>query len=164
MGKKRRKFKKTFNPNLIRINLSYSVSDIAGSLKVHKRTVLMWHKEGLPAIDNSKPYLFNGKDLRSFIKTRQNKRKFKCAEDEFYCFKCREIRKSMNNSVCIHINDEKHLNITGFCAVCECRLNKAGALINIERIKQVFAVESIKEKELLGTGNPGSITHLKEVS
>jgi DNA-binding XRE family transcriptional regulator len=163
MEKKRRKFKKTFNPNIIRADLSYSASDLAELLKVHKQTVLAWHKEGLPVIDSSKPYLFYGKELRAFIKTRQSNRKFKCSENEFYCFKCHQVRMSKDNTVNIRIKDEKHLNVLGICAVCGCRLNKAGSLKTIDEIRQVFTVQQIQEKALLGTENTGSIAHLKEV-
>lgn len=163
MGKKIRKYKKTFNPNLIRADLSYSVNDLAIALKIHKGTVLTWHKEGLPVIDKSKPYLFHGKDLRGFIKARQNKRKHKCAENELFCFKCHQVRLSKNNTVNIRIKDEKHLNISGICAVCGCPLNKAGSLNAIEKIKQVFTVKQIQEKALLGAENTSSSTHLKEV-
>lgn len=159
--KKKRKYKKTFNPTRIKADLSYSVNEVAELLKTHKRTVLTWHKEGLQAIDTHKPYLFRGKELQDFIKTRQNKRKFKCAENEFYCFKCRQIRTSKDNHVCLHIKDEKHLNILGFCSVCGCKLNKAGALKNIEKIKTVYVVQEIQGEALVGSENTSSTTHLK---
>jgi hypothetical protein len=158
---KKRKYKKTFNPNLIRGDLSYSVNDIVERLGVHKGTVLAWHKEGLPANDQSKPFLFYGKTLRDFIKTRQDKRKSKCAENEFYCFKCRKVRASRDDFAALQIRDEKHLSISGFCVVCGCKVNKAGALKNIDRLKTIFAVQKIQGRDLLGTGNASATTYLK---
>ena len=69
-----KRFKKTFNPNRIRINRSFSVPEIAELLGVNRFTILYWHrKEGLSAIDGRIPYMFHGKELRRFIRERQKR-------------------------------------------------------------------------------------------
>ena len=67
------KYRKTFNTNLIKNTLNYSTNDIVELYNIHKRTVQEWFKEGLPKIDEHKPFLALGRDLKQFIKERQNK-------------------------------------------------------------------------------------------
>jgi hypothetical protein len=155
-------FKKTFNPNLIRINRSFSVPEISGLLGVNRFTVLTWHKkEGLRAIDDRTPYMFHGKDLRKFIRERQEKRKQKCAPNEFFCFKCRQPRASANNLVIIVINNLRQLNIQGTCAVCNSKMNRRNTTGNLPQLTKIYCIEEMQNKHLLDSLSPIVITNLK---
>jgi len=157
-----KKFKKTFNPNLIKINRSYSVLEIAKLLGVNKFTLLIWHKkEGLETIDDRVPYMFHGKELRRFIRERQSKRKQKCAPNEFYCFKCREPRTSKDNRVILVINNRRQLNIQGLCAVCGGKMNRRDSTNHLRQLSEIYYIESIHNKHLLDSLSPIVITNLK---
>lgn len=146
----RRKYKKTFNPNRIKINISYSVPEIARLLGTHKGTVLLWHKkEGLKTIDDRPPYLFHGSEVRRFIRERQAKRKHKCAPNEFFCFKCRKAMTSANNQVFVIIRNRKQLVVQGYCSVCNSPVNRRNAVKNLPEIEQIFRIEEIHNKHLL---------------
>ncbi len=52
------KNKRKLNPNLIKKNRAYTLSEIAELLDKHIRTVQEWRKKGLSVIDDSeRPYL-----------------------------------------------------------------------------------------------------------
>ena len=145
-----RRFKKTFNPNLIRINRSFSVLEIAALLEVNRYTVLTWHKkEGLRAIDEHAPYIFHGKELRRFIQERQKKRKQRCGPNEFYCFKCRKPRVSLENRVIIVIGNVKQLNIQGTCPFCGSRMNRRNVTANLSKLTEVYCIEEIRNRHIL---------------
>ena len=59
------------NPNRAKIHRNYSVEEIAMLYSVHKNTVRHWIKDGLLTIDQRRPILISGADLRQYW---QNKR------------------------------------------------------------------------------------------
>lgn len=145
-----KRFKKTFNPNRIRINRSFSVPEIAELLGVNRFTILYWHrKEGLSAIDGRIPYMFHGKELRRFIRERQTKRKQKCAPNEFFCFKCRKPRTSVNNQVTVTVYNRKQLNIQGLCSFCNSKLNRRNTTGNLPQLSKNYCIEEIRNKHLI---------------
>lgn len=156
------KKKRKYNTNLIKETLSYSVKDITELFGIHKRTIQQWFKEGLPKIDSKKPYLVLGINLKDFIKKKQQNRKKKCKENEFYCCKCREPRKSWNNFVDVKILNEKILLIVGICSQCNITINKIFSIKKLAEIKEIFMVQKIHNKDILGFINPIVNTDLKE--
>ena len=146
MTKKKRKY----NTNLIKKTLSYSIYDIASLFRIHRATVRQWIKEGLPLIDNHKPFLVLGSDLKEFIKKRQGKRKTKCNANELYCFKCREPRTSWENIVDLKILNERSFLIMGICSQCNTQTNKTTSLKNLDEIKKIFDVQTIHNQNLIG--------------
>jgi hypothetical protein len=157
-----KRFKKSFNPNLIRINRSFSVPEIAGLLGVNRYTILAWHKkEGLKAIDDRAPYLFHGKELRRFIQERQKERKQKCGPNEFYCFKCRKPRVSLDNRVIIIINNPKQLNIQGTCVLCGSKMNRRNVTKNLPELTEVYCIEEIRDRHILDGLSSIVITNIK---
>lgn len=146
MPKKKRKY----NTNLIKDTLSYSIYDIASLFGNHRATVRQWIKEGLPLIDNHKPFLVLGSDLKEFIKKRQGNRKTKCNPNEFYCCKCRKPRTSWENLVDLKILNERRLLIIGICSQCDTRMNKLSSLKKLDEIKEIFAVQTIHNQNLIG--------------
>ena len=81
------------NPYLVKLNRSYSASELASCLGAHKNTVRNWQREGLTPIDRSRPRLFHGQAVRAFLITRQANRKRPCPPGTFFCFRCREPRR-----------------------------------------------------------------------
>lgn len=157
-----RRFKKTFNPNHIKVNRSFSVPEIAETLGVSRFTILYWHrKEGLKAIDDRVPYMFHGKELRRFIRERQEKRKHKCAPDEFFCVKCKKPRTSANNRVIVTIINRKQLNVQGTCAVCNSKTNRRNTTANLSQLTKIYSIEEIRNKHLLDSLSPIVTTNPK---
>ena len=55
------------NPRLAKIHRNYSVEDTARLFNVHKNTVRNWLKDGLEPIDDQRPTLVRGEELRRFL-------------------------------------------------------------------------------------------------
>lgn len=121
----RKKANRKPNPNLIKIGISYTVEELAKRLRVCKKTILNWHAEGLPAIDTSKPLMFNGFVVKEFITQKNQAKKFKCKPNEFLCLKCKTKRTAVNDSLKLlkHING-KCFVLRGVCDVCGKSLRK----------------------------------------
>ena len=142
--------KRKYNTRLIKQGCSYSTQDIVALYGLHKRTVQMWYSEGLSRIDDRKPYLVMGRDLKEFLDKRQGNRKRHCKPNEFYCFKCREPRTCWENAVDIKFQNEKRLLITGLCSQCETPVNKASSTKELEEIQKIFMVQQMHHKHLTG--------------
>lgn len=80
------------NPQRIKLHRSYSVTELAICLDVHKNTVRHWQRSGLEPIDASRPVLFQGAIVRSFLAKRNASRKRPCQPGQLYCFRCRQQR------------------------------------------------------------------------
>ena len=101
-------------------------------------------------IDNRKPYLVLGSDLKEFIKKRQGNRKTRCSTNELYCCKCRKPRTSWNNLVDLKILNERRFLIMGICSQCDTRINKLSSLKKLDNIKGIFDVQTIHDQDLIG--------------
>ena len=158
------KRKRTYNTNLIKKTISYSIFQIAELYRLDKGTVRHWLKEGLKKIDGKRPFLVNGADLKEFLKNRQNKRKRKCNPDELYCFRCRLPQKAKDNAVILNILSHKRGRLSGLCSECGLKINRGVSLENVTEINKIFKVIKIHNKDLTGFSLPIVNTDLKEES
>jgi len=146
--------KRTFNTQLIKGTMTYSTQDITSLFHIHKRTVQEWYQAGLPRIDNRKPYLVLGNDLREFLDNRQKKRKVQCRAHEFYCFKCKEPRASWENQVDIKFQTETRIMVVGVCSVCNTTINKASTARKIPELEKIFMIQKTHHRDLNGSYLP----------
>ncbi len=77
------------NPKLAKIHRNYSVEDVARLFKAHKNTVRNWLKQGLQPIDEQRPTLIHGDELRRFLTDRRAKAKQTCGPGRIFCLPCR---------------------------------------------------------------------------
>lgn len=138
------KKRRTYNPRLIRLGLSYSVQEVAELYGLHKNAVLRWIKDGLPVIDRRKPYLIHGGELASYLKKKQTGRRHKCNPDEFFCFKCRAPRKAWENVADITIKNESKLAISGLCAACYTPVHRMGVVKKLPEYRKIFSIQTIQ--------------------
>ncbi len=125
--------KRKFRLNRIRVRRSYSTAEICDLFNCHVQTVRNWHRRGMKSIDpNNRPLLFIGTEIKRFLSERQNSRKIKLKEDEFYCPRCRNARQSIPEEIGIFEtgrqmgkHDEQVL-IKGECKECNCSLTRFG--------------------------------------
>lgn len=156
------KKKKTYNPNRIKATLAYSVNEIAELYSLHKRTVQQWLKDGLPRIDNKKPYLIMGADLKTFIKTKRSKARQKCKAHELFCCKCRKPQKSWENIVDIKVLNERQLMIMGICPECNTKTNRASTVPKLKDIQEIFCIQTIHNKHLIEFSLPIVNTYINK--
>ena len=141
--------KRKINLNHIKENYPYSIADICDIFGKHKNTVFAWKKAGLKPIDNKKPYLFHGSDLREFLKQKQDAQKSKCQVDELFCTKCQKPQKPFGKLVDIFVMAKNRLNLQGLCEVCNCKMNKGFKRKNLALIQKTYDVGKVHNSHLI---------------
>lgn len=140
------------NTRIIKLNYSYSLSEISKLFDVHIRTVRNWVKEGLEIVAGIYPYLVNGRDLKAFLCKRQTQRKIKLEENEMYCLKCRKAVTPLNGLVSIIYSGKtigkgiKDFMIKGICPICLTNLNRLSNDNKMNIVKVNFTItEEVKK-------------------
>jgi hypothetical protein len=106
------------NPRLAKIHRTYSVEDLARLFKVHKNTVRSWFKHGLEPIDDQRPILIRGQDLRQFLTERRSRAKQACGPGRIYCLPCRAPKVPAGNMAeCVAVGDTIGA-LHGICPDC----------------------------------------------
>jgi excisionase family DNA binding protein len=75
---------------LVKIHRNYTVEEVARLFGCHKNSVRRWIKSGLPVLDDRRPMLIHGSDLRAFLESQRKKSKQRCKPGQLYCVACRE--------------------------------------------------------------------------
>ncbi len=105
------------NPRRVKIHRSYNVSEAAKLLGVHKHTVARWIKSGLPLVEQKRPFLIHGSDLRDFLKAQQP-RKQPCRPGEIYCVGCRAPKWPAGDMVERISKTPTTVLLRGICPTC----------------------------------------------
>lgn len=114
---------KRINPNLIKTHFSYTASELAKRLGVHKNTIRNWTREGLPTLAG-RPALFHGGSVRAFIAASNANRRKPCVPGTFYCFRCRDRRKPALGMVDYVDRRRGAGNLTAICETCGATMNR----------------------------------------
>ena len=112
------------NPNKIKIHRSYVVMEVSATLGVHPKTVRNWIRAGLPVIDETRPLLIQGADLKLYLKQKRNTYLHRCELDEMYCFKCKQPEKPILESLEFIAKPAGMAQMTGCCVECQQWANK----------------------------------------
>ena len=131
---------KRYNPNRCKINRNYTLSEIAVLYGVHKSTVKAWLRRGLKRIDNQRPYIILGRDLKQFIKDLRSINKRSCELGEIYCMKCRMPRTPEQKSISFEAESSSYGRIKASCNVCQCVMNRYIRLTDLSLLQRHFAV------------------------
>jgi hypothetical protein len=106
------------NARLAKIHLSYSVEDTSRLFKVHKNTVRQWLKQGLTPIDDQRPTLIRGDEIRRFLSERRAQTKRACGPGRVYCLPCRAPKVPAGNMAeCVATGDTAG-TLQGICPDC----------------------------------------------
>lgn len=133
-----------YNPNLVKINRTYSVSNVSDLYGVSKATVRRWVHLGLPAISDIRPILIIGYDLKEFLKERRTKNKQRCTSTEMYCCSCREPKRPALDLVTYMANTSESGRLIGLCPTCESKMNKFISQTAAEALQAEFEVQFTK--------------------
>lgn len=112
------------NPRAIKLHRTYSVEEAARVLGVHKNSVRGWRRDGLVPIDNGRPVLFLGSELRGFLERRQAGRKRPCRPGTLYCFRCRQPRAPALGMLDWAPINSRTGNLMALCEVCETQMHR----------------------------------------
>lgn len=113
------------NPRLIKLHRTYSVEEASEQLGVHKNTVRGWQRNGLEALDRSRPVLFLGSALREFLETKRQKAKRPCPPGMLYCFKCRAPRPPALGMVDYTPRTASSGNLSALCGTCDTIMHRS---------------------------------------
>ena len=136
----------------IRTTTTYSPVEIASLFAIHRNTVFRWIRDGLQPLDDSKPLLIHGSELRRYLKQRSRKRKQTCAPDEMPCFRCRAPRSPIHGTISIARQNAQTLTLTAICATCGTRMYRAGSARKLRQYEESFGPITTPQARLSGQG------------
>ena len=136
-----------YNPNLVKLNRSYTFEELAAVFGIHKNTVSSWVKRGLPCLKEKRPFLILGSEARIFLRQQRVARKQSCKPDELYCVRCKAPVKAAENYVEYLPSTASKGRLTGSCEHCEGVVNKFVSFESLERYSMLFDLSLPKELE-----------------
>ena len=125
---------KIFNPNRIKKNRNYTVVDVKEALGAHPKTVRNWIHAGLLVIDETRPLLIQGADLKVFLQQKRTRYQYRCELKEMPCLKCSGPKVPSINSVQFITEPPSKTQMKGRCHECGCKVNKLVSEGNINQI------------------------------
>jgi Helix-turn-helix domain len=133
----------------IKSHRSYTVDEAARMLGVCKESVRRWRKAGLPFLDDQKPVLIMGQDLKAFSKSRV-KPKQKCKLHECYCFRCKAPREPAGGLADFVPLTATNGNFKAMCAVCLSMMCKRASKESLTALMEILDVTVRQAVERLG--------------
>lgn len=123
----------------------YNINEVADKLSVSPKTIRKWELEGLKMDRTQRPIYIHGRDLKSFLKEKNCKRRCKLSFKEFYCCKChmpvdiipasfkyktteRQLGKKQNKQVLLQ----------GTCRICGTTVSRFSSEQKLEKLKKEF--------------------------
>jgi len=146
--------RKRYNTRLIKTTWPYTVQEIAMLFNIHKNAVLRWIKEGLHANKIRNEYLIRGDALKHFLSERQQKKKHKCAANQFFCFKCHAPRRSYLDIADIIIISPSRFRLKGLCEQCGIAIHKVQGIRNLQKIQNCFHIQKMEEQHIIERTDP----------
>jgi hypothetical protein len=143
------------NPNRAKIHRNYTVEEIALLYQVHKNTVRLWIRDGLPTIDQKRPILIAGADLRSYWQNKRSSRKRKCQHYEIYCVRYKIPQRPAGNMADYEPLNAETGRLIGLCPDCGGIINKFVKYARLDDIRgqlditQTNALKHINERDNL---------------
>jgi excisionase family DNA binding protein len=100
------------------------VSEVAKLFGVHKHTVSRWITSGLPLIEQRRPYLIHGTDLRAFLAARQPAKQ-PLRPGEIYCVRCRSPKRPDGDVADLIPRSATIGDLIGICPACGGTIHRA---------------------------------------
>ena len=156
MKRPKRKKRGKVNLSKIRTTSAYSFNDIAQLFGCNIATVRRWKRDGLPIMNNTKPILVHGTELKAWLQSRQKARKRPCAPDEMFCFSsgCRKGRLPAIGSVRIRKSNQKVGMIEAQCNECRKNIRKGYAMADLAEIEKIFESYKGNIEDICWPNNP----------
>ena len=134
------------NPRLIKMHRSYSVEEAALKLGVHKNSIRGWIKAGLPILDNSRPIIILGGELKAWLDKKRKAAKRPCPPGTFYCFKCRTPKAPALGMVEYKPMNKTTGNLIALCTDCGTMMHRRARQEAIEAIMPNLAIQITEAK------------------
>jgi hypothetical protein len=145
------------NPRLIKKHRSYSVEEAALKLDVHKNSIRSWIKAGLPTLDNSRPTLILGGELKAWLDKKRKAAKRPCSPGTFYCFKCRTPKSPALGIVEYRPINDTSGNLIALCTDCGTTMHRRARLEAVGSIMPNLAIQITEAKPSILERTPPSL-------
>ena len=122
------------DPRRAKVHHTYSVEDAADTLRVHPNTVRTWIADGLPVLDQRRPTLIHGTELREFLTRRQHRRKMPTGPGRIHCLACRSPKVPAGGMVDFQPMATGAGNLVGLCPDCERPINRRVSEATLEAV------------------------------
>lgn len=126
--------KRKIDARRVKIHRSYTISEAALCLNVHKNTVKRWLREGLPHIRTPRPILILGEHLKNFLSKRRQQARRPCPTGHLFCLRCRTPRRPAGDMLDYEPITSTSGNLKGICEVCDTLMFRRAALAKIGAI------------------------------
>lgn len=120
------------NYRRVKIHQSYTISEVAALLGVHKHTVSRWIKAGLPLVVTTRPQLILGSDLRAFLQAQQP-RKQKLRAGEIYCLRCKAAKRPAGDMVEYIPKTPTKGILRAMCPTCHGLMHRVASLATLAK-------------------------------
>jgi excisionase family DNA binding protein len=117
----------------VKIHRSYTISEAALLLAVHKHTIIRWIAAGLPLVVTKRPFLIHGSDLRAFLAAQQPSKQ-PCSAGEIYCLPCRAPKRPAGDMVDYISKTPTKGILRGICPTCGRLIHRLASLAKLAAV------------------------------
>ena len=110
---------RTADPRRAKLHHPYTVEEAADTMGVHPNTVRAWIARGLPVLDERRPLLIRGADLRQFLTRQRRDRKRPTGPGRIFCLACRAPKVPAGGMVDFQPMANGSGNLAGLCPDCD---------------------------------------------
>ena len=118
------------NCRRVKIHRTYTIAEAAAVLGAHRLMVGRWIAAGLPTIDERRPLIIDGEDLRGFIDARRHKKQT-CRPGEFFCLGSKAPRRPAGDMADYILKTASRGLLRGICPICDGFIHRAASLSTI---------------------------------
>jgi excisionase family DNA binding protein len=129
---------------------SYSIDEIARLLGVHRNTVRHWIRKGLPVVDDRRPSLILGSELRAFLTRQRNARRQSCQPGQIFCVKCRKPREPFGKEADYVPSSPTAGALVGLCPVCGTLIYRRSSHARLAVVKGALDVQIKRPQSRIG--------------
>ena len=123
------------NYRRVKKHRTYTVEEVARLFPVHKNTVRIWIKAGLPTIDGKRPTMILGLEVIAFLKARRAKNKRTCKPGEIYCLRCRAPKCPAGDMAEYLPMNENVGNLRAICPDCESMMHRCVSKAKLGQVR-----------------------------
>jgi len=131
---------------------TYTAGELILILKIHRQTLRTWRKLGLaPIFTESRPWLYLGRNVKTFLKEQFTTCRCKLGPGEFYCLRCKVPRGAVPGSSQVVLSGKKlgggklAAMMMGECKKCGCKMCRAASIESQVTKKEGASTKEVQE-------------------
>jgi excisionase family DNA binding protein len=126
--------RRRIDPRRAKLHRTYTVEEAARLFSVHRGTVRAWLRAGLKTVDDGRPALILGSELRRFHSERRAKRRCPTPAGMIYCLRCREPRRPAGETADYLPRTAATGDLQGICPKCSTMLYRRVSLAALDAV------------------------------